>query len=256
MVLTTSVSGAVAAGSVSALAAAWYKDDRSGFRFFNDLNEWQQLDKAGHAATTWTVSLIVSDAYKWAGVSRKRAILYGAVTSFAYMSVIEVMDGFSKGYGFSISDVGANALGSAAAFFDPQVKTSCYPIPKFSYHFTEYAALNPALLGSNRAERVLKDYNGHTYWLSVPSIIRRYPWACISFGYGATGMANAKDVQNQIRGLDPYRSYYFSLDADLTKIPLRNCALKGLTSVFRFVKIPFPALEINRHKAVFHPFYF
>jgi hypothetical protein len=39
--------------------------------------------------------------------------------------------------------------------------------PKFSFHLTDYASKRPDVLGSNLPERIIKDYNGQTYWLSV-----------------------------------------------------------------------------------------
>ncbi len=255
IVLVTSGTCIASVGSLTALAGAWYQDDRSSFRFFNDMDEWKQMDKAGHLATTYNVALILADLYRWAGVNDRKSRIIASSVSFGYMTTIEVLDGFSKGYGFSHGDMLFNFLGSGAALFNND-KQRYYPSVKYSYHNTSFASVNPGLLGKSQAERMLKDYNGQTYWISVPGIIKHASWLCVSLGYGATGMVRARDAQNVSLGLNPERSYLLSLDVDLTKIKTESCALKGLCSVFRFIRIPFPAVELNRQGMTFHPFYF
>ncbi len=44
---------------------------------------------------------------------------------------------------------------------------------------------------------------------------------------------------------EPYRQFYLSLDADLTRIPTHSKTLKALLIIFSFIKIPFPAVEYN-----------
>jgi hypothetical protein len=44
---------------------------------------------------------------------------------------------------------------------------------------------------------------------------------------------------------NPYRQFYLSFDADLTKIETKSKFLKTVFSVVNFIKIPAPALEFN-----------
>src|SRR5690606_29694126 len=65
---------------------------------------------------------------------------------------------------------------------------------KFSAHTTRFAQQRPDLLGEGLAERILKDYNGQTIWLSA-NIDRFAPsevpqWLNLAFGYSATGIAH------------------------------------------------------------------
>jgi hypothetical protein len=77
---------------------------------------------------------------------------------------IEIWDGMYEGWGFSWSDVGANALGSALvigqelAFQEQIVKY------KFSFSPSPYAPKANGYLG-NGFDELFYDYNGHTYWL-------------------------------------------------------------------------------------------
>jgi len=57
--------------------------------------------------------------------------------------------------------------------------------------------------------------------------------------------------------LERYRQYFFSLDIDLTKIPAKRKWVRTTLKVLNTVKIPFPALEINRvNGLIFRPLYF
>src|SRR6185437_2160130 len=101
-------------GTLIALNALWYaKYPRSSFHFFNDNNEWLQMDKAGHMYSAYTESRATMEMWRWAGLSRKQCIWIGGLSGAAYQSIIEVLDGFSSQYGFSPGDFTANILGSA-----------------------------------------------------------------------------------------------------------------------------------------------
>jgi hypothetical protein len=250
---TTSLIGVT---SLTGLASVWYHNDKNGFHTFNDVGEWKQMDKFGHIASTYNTSLIITDLYKWAGVREKESRMIGSALSFSYMSIVEVMDGYSSGYGFSWGDMLANGIGSGSAYLHNVSKERFFPQIKYSFHQTTYPLANPSLLGRSLVSQMLKDYNGQTYWVSVPGLIRKYPWMCLSVGYGATGMIRARDAQNKALGLDPHRQYYLSFDVDITRIKTQNCFLKGMFSVFRFVKIPFPALQFSKHGLRAHPLYF
>src|SRR5579875_274687 len=80
----------------------WYrKFPRSRFHFFNDNREWLQIDKVGHATTAYNIAVIQNDLMRWCGVPQNRSIVIGSATALAYMSIIEVLDGFSTHWGFS-----------------------------------------------------------------------------------------------------------------------------------------------------------
>ena len=83
------------------LSVAWYKDyNRTSFHTFDDSREWLQMDKAGHMTTAWYLGRMNIDMWQWSGVEKENAILYGGATSFLYLTGIEVLDGFSNGWGF------------------------------------------------------------------------------------------------------------------------------------------------------------
>ncbi|MDB5236695.1 MAG: hypothetical protein JWR44_3688, partial [Hymenobacter sp.] len=60
------------------LTTAWYTGEQVPLHWFNDLPEWQQLDKAGHFWGSFQESRGAVDMLRWAGLSEKKAIWYGS----------------------------------------------------------------------------------------------------------------------------------------------------------------------------------
>lgn len=253
---------AVYLGSVYGLSKSWYKNPLTNFHFRDDRQVWLQMDKAGHLFTAYQISRYTAEIYRSTGISRRQRILYGALSGFVFQTPIELLDGFSPDYGFSVSDVLANLAGSVLFAGQMLAWDELCIIPKFSGHFTGYAEMRPALLGRSGAERMLKDYNGQTYWLSVSprSFLKgsRWPaWLCISVGYGIENMVAAEPGKSRGMGYDPYRQYYLSLDVDLARLPIRNRFLRTMATVLNSVKIPAPAVEFAGREGIrFRPFYF
>ena len=95
-------------GSLIAFSQAWYKNyPRSSFHTFNDIGEWQQMDKLGHAWAGYNTSRLTTDMWQWAGVSHNSSVLLGAGSSLLYMLSIEYLDGRSAEWGWSWPDAGA-----------------------------------------------------------------------------------------------------------------------------------------------------
>ena len=105
-----------AAGASMALIGLnqlWYANyDRSKFHFINDNNEWLQMDKAGHLFSSYYLGKLSMDALNWAGENKKNQLLYGAGFGLAFLTTVEVLDGFSSEWGFSTGDMVANTSGT------------------------------------------------------------------------------------------------------------------------------------------------
>lgn len=263
-VLLIGAGASYTAGMVG-LHQIWYKDQASGqFAFFNDLPEWKQLDKFGHAFNAFHIAGIGKQSMVWAGYSEKKAAIISSAMSFGLMFPIEIFDGFSEAYGFSWPDVGANAIGSAI-FLSQQLAWQENRIQiKYSFARTEYASQRPQLLGSNYVEEVIKDYNGQTYWFSFNPVYllrgnkeQKWKWLAFSIGYGAEGMIYARDEQNIAAGLSPARSLYLSVDIDFSQFETDNKYLKVLFYALNHIKIPAPAIQFHQHKGVsLHPIFY
>jgi len=255
--------------TLAVLYQAWYKDyPQSNFHWINDNNEWMQVDKIGHVTASAYIGKFGYEFYRWAGVERKKAIWIGGSAGFIYLTVIEILDGFSAQWGASMGDFVSNAAGSALFIGQQFAWDEQRFYLKWSYHPTEYAQYRPDLLGSGGIESALKDYNGQTYWLSgnIKSFLpkkSKFPgWLNVAIGYGAEGMlgANSNPPEHDGEALPEYpryRKYYLSLDVDLARIKTRSHFLKFIFNGLNFIKIPLPTLEYNSHQGfVFHALYF
>ncbi|WP_228714000.1 DUF2279 domain-containing protein [Arundinibacter roseus] len=249
------------AGSLYGLSKSWYKNPLTNFTIADDIHEWKQLDKLGHMYTSYQISLLTAELYKKTGISKRQAVIYGAISGFFFQTPIEILDGFSPDYGFSPSDMVANIAGSAL-FAGQQLAWDEVRIhPKFSFHFTPLAQVRPELLGRSRSEQWLKDYNGQTYWFSgsPASFLTNSkwpPWLCFSVGYGIQNMVAAENDKSIELGYNPYRQYYFSMDIDLTKIKTKSKFVKSIANVVNTLKIPAPTVEFSKKGISFHPIYF
>ena len=260
---------ALAAGSISLLATSWYQSNEStGFHWFNDNDEWLQMDKVGHFQTSFFIGTIGIDALRWSGVEDKKAIYYGGALGFGYLSIIELMDGFQPDYGCSPGDIAANLLGSAALIGQELAWGERKVLFKFSYSGSEFADYRPEILGETDIERILKDYNGQTYWASVGfhqffPMWKKRRFLSISLGYGATGMTGGHKNVSMNNDGDPIpdfernRRFFLSLDMDLTKIKTKSAFLRTVFRGINFIKVPFPAIEYNTNgEWQLHPLYY
>lgn len=262
-----SVQGALVVGSLVYLQSAWYAGYRQGnFHTIDDSGQWLQMDKVGHLATASIVSNLNYKAYRWAGYNNKQATWMGVGVAWGYLAAVEVMDGFSEGWGFSWTDMAANTIG--AAIFTAQQLTwqDQRIVIKFSYHPTEYAEMRPEVLGSTSMQSILKDYNGQTYWLSVnPQSFSRekkiFPkWLNLAFGYSGDGMLGGKSNVGDdydFSYIPRTREFFFAPDVDFTRIKTRSKFLNTLFVVLNIIKIPAPTLEVDQNGNVqFYWLYF
>jgi len=187
------------AGTLVVLNEAWYKDyPKESFHTFNDAGEWLQVDKVGHAWTAYQLSRASMASWKWAGLNRKQQIWYGGLSGFAFQTAIEFLDAHSAEWGWSWGDFAANMAGSALLIGQELGWKEQRVSFKFSFHQMIYEdpMLNQRsdeLFGSSFPERMLKDYNGQTYWLSanLKSFFKQSnipAWLNISIGSGANAI--------------------------------------------------------------------
>ena len=239
----------------------WYADyPKSSFHFINDNEEWLQMDKMGHMSASYYTGVAGIKAYEWAGFSRKNAIWYGGMTGSIFLTVIEVLDGTSEQWGASSGDLIANTTGSLLAIGQALKWNEQRIQLKYSYSPSNISAKNPEQLGSNHLERVLKDYNGQTYWLTLnlKSLLQiensDFPsWLSLALGYGADEMVNPYHEEGDA---ERYRQFLMSFDVDLNKIKTKNKTLNSVLHTFGFLKFPTPAIQYTNGNIFFHPIYY
>lgn len=252
-------------GTLAILNQAWYKDyPRESLHSFDDSKEWLQVDKIGHGWSAYNLSRASSAAWHWAGKDKRSSALLGAGSAFAFMTVIELLDGTSSNWGWSWSDMAANTLGSGL-FLAQELAWKEQRIQyKFSFHTYNYSdplleQRADALYGKKWYERMLKDYNAQTYWFSAN--LRSFlpdsklpPWLNLAVGYGADGMYGgfenvAKNNAGQItfdrRDIPRVRQVYISPDIDFTKIKTHKKWLKTAFFMLNAFKMPAPAIQFS-----------
>ena len=253
---------------VYGLSQYWYKNfQQTNFHFYNDNGEWNQMDKVGHAWTAYAESLYMIELYRWAGLKDKKAIWIGGVLGSTYQATIEVLDGYSAKWGASPTDIMANTLGVVMVMGQEFAWKEQRIQFKFSTHPVQYNAFAPEvqmrtqnLYGTSFAEKVLKDYNGQTYWLAVnPFHFKKnststFPkWLNIAVGYGVDNILGGFENEwTTPEGIDinrtdiaRLRQYYLALDIDFTQIPTNSRFLKTFFKALNILKFPSPALELN-----------
>ena len=264
-ILAGSVITAGWTGSMTALYTVWYsKEDQSPFHAFNDGKLWMQMDKAGHTYTAYQISSLTNGMLEWSGCSNRNAALLGAGIGLGYQTTLEVFDGYSSNWGFSWYDMSANLIGSGLFVSQELIWKEQRIIPKFSYHSSAFAQVRPEVLGSTFGQRLLKDYNGQTYWISFhpfPSKMQtKIPkWLCLSFGYSVHEKLKG-DLETFTdedgRTYHAQREWLLSMDIDFSKIPAKRPFVKKALKQLNYLKIPFPALMLRN--GVLHglPIYF
>jgi len=243
-------------GAMLVLQNTWYRDHPIvPFHFYNDTKGYLQVDKFGHAFGAYVESYIGYKSLQNAGFSKTKALIYGGTLGLILQTPIEIMDGLHDGWGFSWGDMAANAIGSGLVVGQELLFNEQVIKYKFSYWESNYSHSANNYLGKTTLNRLLKDYNGHTYWLSLPvtKLIhnKHIPgWLNVAGGYGANGMYGEFENLSGYNGVAipvtrRYRQYLLSLDIDWTKIKTRSKFMKALLQGMTFIKLPFPALEYN-----------
>lgn len=279
-------------GVVIGLDRIWYAQyPRSRFHSFNDMGEWEDMDKAGHLFTAYMESKLSAQMYQWTGLDRKKSAYAGFALGTIFQGTLETLDGFSKEWGWSWGDIGLNTAGSLAflgqelAWKEQRIvfKISSWRRPMDDYLVMSTDGMHTAslidrrnfLYGTNAGEVLIKDYNSLTVWSSVNihSFMKKedtwFPkWLNVAVGYGAEnvygGFRNSwTDDETGAEFILPsndferYRQVFLSFDVDMTKIPVKNKFLKTLFSAMNIIKIPAPTIEFNSQgKVKFHPIYF
>ena len=239
------------------LGKTWYTK-RVPFHSFNDNGEWLQMDKIGHATTSYAISRGEYELFRWSGVNERASVLTGGLIALLYQTTIEVFDGRSEGWGFSKGDMAANITG-VALFMGQQYgfgeqKASL----RYGWRQSIYPAYRPNLLGHSAGNQMLKDYNGQQYWLSfnVASVLPVGPsfprWLNLDLGYSASGMTGGHanppyfDATGKEVKFRRYRQFYLAPDITLAQLPgIRTSGAQPLISAGQFFKLPAPSLEYN-----------
>jgi len=228
------------------LKKPWWSGEKSGFHVINDWwgNYAMEVDKCAHAYAGQSMALIAAQSYQWSGMTRRQGLFWGGVTGVAMLAQVEVLDGYTRRYGFSTGDFAANLVGAfyplAQEVWDPlrlvTLKMSWHPR---RFEDTGYDH-NPS------PPNLLEDYDRMTYWLALdingmlPAGVQRYwpDWLGVALGYGV------KNAFSQCEG-DRMRECYVALDLDPTRANLGNGWLARALAPLHYIHLPAPAIRFR-----------
>jgi len=257
-------------GLLLGLNEYWYSDfEKSPFHFFNDNKEWNQIDKVGHVWTAYTETMTMTELYSWSGLDRKKAVLWGAGAGFLFQSSIELLDGYNERWGASPGDIIANALGTGMFLSQELIWKEQKFLLKFGLGFKNYEEFDSniqtrmrSLYGTSIAERILKDYNAQSYWLSfrpksVGFCTNCPEWLALSVGYSADNLFGGfenewedGEVFYSFNHIPRERSLLIGPDVRFQAIKTKKRGVKILLKFLDVFKFPFPSIELNSESGI------
>lgn len=242
---------ALLGGGLLLLDQTWYNNkEKTNFHFNNDHNGWGMMDKAAHGFATYQITRFSAESFTWSGMSKNKSLLFGAMYGLGAVTAKEIMDAHIEQWGWSWYDYSFNVIGTGLYVGQEMLWNEQRIQPKFSYNNNKSKGINTENIGNNFGERLFKNYDGQTFWLSfnVNSFAKTSympNWLNFSVGYGVDGYLINKQM---LYVPEKSKSLYLSLDADLTKIKTNSHLLKTIFSICNTIKIPAPTLEFNSKK--------
>ncbi len=221
----------------------WWKDKRHFFKYAEDGFYARNMDKASHIYTANVFTVLTATGFEWAGVSPSKSLLYGAITSMAYETYIEINDGFAPNWGFDWVDMGANIAGALYPFLQNEVKPFRHINFKWSFK-PEWIKKK-----TSSGDDLLDDYTNMTFWVSVnPMIVlpksitngKFYP-KFLAFALGMS-LQNASHVTGSTNAQS---QWFISLDWDINQLPGKSDFMKKLKKLLNFYHFPAPAVRIS-----------
>jgi hypothetical protein len=238
-------------------ANGWWKDGLSGsFRtvdegWFGRDTYAGGADKAGHAFFTYTGARLLTRGFEALGNDPGRALRLGVWTSLGVMTGVEVVDGFSRKFRFSMEDAVANAAGAVFAVLT-EIDSRLDALLDFRLLYRR----------SDDARRVgetdpLADYSGQTFLLAVKADgvprLREVPvvrYLELQVGYNTRGYEPNDGTMN-----DPHRRIYYGIGINLSRLlsdTVFRCDLKGgmaqraTDTVLEYLEVPGTAARTYR----------
>ena len=242
--------------------------EKSEFKILEDGSYAIYADKPGHIIGTYMASYSMTEALLTSGLNWENSFVGGGLLGFAYNTYVEVLDGYGSNFGFSPSDMYANAFGSSfyiAQYYVPFLQNIS---PKFTYF--------PANWHGERQRQphdfFIDDYSSHTLWFSfnihnmLDDNLKEYwpQWLELSVGYAARNLTDPYCRVKDANGFETpcydltqnfrYKGdrvwgdpkLIFALDYNLVKLlPDGGSFWNWAKQTLNFFKLPAPAIEIG-----------
>lgn len=220
------------------LNTLWWKGERVDFHLNSSQDYLYALnaDKLGHLCFSFSTATTYADMFRWSGMDSTAATWGGLGISLAYQTYIEIRDGYSKDYGFSVGDAIANTAGASLT-----VLKHYYPaLRSFDLQISFWPS-NDFKNGAYRA--IIDDYSSTTHWLSfsVYDVLSAKtqewypPWLGLAVGHSVSNIDGKGAGQHQL---------FLSLDWNLQRISGLPQWARSLLRTLHLYHLPAPAVRI------------
>lgn len=218
----------------------WWDDERSHFHFENDFDYALNLDKFGHFAAGVMLGESFYEGYRWAGATEFQSYLFAGLSAMMTHVAIDVKDGYSPEWGFSIFDVLSGTLGGFLPMAERYIPIFKYVDLKWSYWINTRAYYDQSETGV-----FTDDYVNQTFWASfkpyrlLPAAVRQYypSWLAIAAGLSIDEKVFTKEPH-------PRREVYIALDYDLEAFRPQSRLARTIIKYLNYFKFPAPAVQV------------
>ena len=226
----------------------WWDDENSHFHFENDFDYALNLDKLGHFAAGVALGEGFYEGYRWAGATEFQSYLFAGLSAMMTHIAIDVKDGYSPEWGFSIFDVLSGTLGGFLPMAERYIPLFKYVDLKWSYWINSRAYYDQGKYdGKDHTEIFTDDYVNQTFWASfkpyrlLPAGARSfYPsWLAIAVGLSIDEGVFIKNYEGT-----PHREVYIALDYDLEAFRPQSRMARTIIKWLNYFKFPAPAVQV------------
>jgi len=235
-----------AAAYVFVFAKGWWDNDSSHFHFENDFDYALNLDKFGHFAAGVILSETFYEGYRWAGLSEFKSYLFSGLSAMMTHIAIDVKDGYSPAWGFSIFDVLSGTLGGFLPMAERYVPVFKYVDLKWSYWINTTYYYDKS---THRGDAIFTDdYVNQTFWASfkpyrlLPAGARKYYPSWLAFAVGLSINETAMDFHADDE--DRRREVYLAFDYDLEAFRPQSRLARTLIKYLNYFKLPAPTIQV------------
>tara|TARA_B100000085_G_C18522151_1_gene504128 strand:- start:349 stop:1233 length:885 start_codon:yes stop_codon:yes gene_type:complete len=250
----------VAGGGIALTLAAsywyiensWWAEQKGSFHFDDgaDLVYALNVDKFGHFMGGLYAADIFSSTMKWASISKKKAVWYGALFGTSLQLAIEMKDAYAPYWGFSTWDLATGAAGAiwpAIQYYNEDMKAINF---KFSYYKRSdiYWELDRQRGKTTNLHAWHDDYPNQTYWTSFDinhfAKTQNWPeWLNIAVGFGLDDTQYLNNGQ-KVGGAN---EWYIALDYNLVKM-FKNWntpIIKNVKYWLNYIHFPAPTIRVS-----------
>ena len=221
-------------------AKGWWDDEHSHFHLENDFDYALNLDKFGHFAGGVVLGESFYEGYRWAGASEFNSYLFAGLSAMMTHVAIDVKDGYSPEWGFSVFDVLSGTLGGFYPMAERYIPVFKYVDLKWSYWINTKAYYRQSDTGV-----FTDDYVNQTFWASfkpyrlLPAGARAYYPSWLAFAAGLS-------IDEKVFTKEPHprREVYLAFDYDLEAFRPQSRMARTIIKYLNYFKLPAPTIQV------------